>query len=53
MTPKTIIKGIRDDIKMKQDVDDEPKKKYTKKDLDKEIIRLERDMKLAAKNTRF
>lgn len=53
VTPKTIIKGIRDDIKMKQDVDDEPKKKYTKKDLDKEIIRLERDMKLAAKTLDF
>lgn len=52
--PVTIKKDIRDDIKMKQQIDDEtPKKKYTKKDLDKEIQRLERDMKQAAKQLDF
>ena len=54
VTPVTIKKDIRDDIKMKQDIeDDTPKKKYTKKDLDREILRLERDMKQAAKNLDF
>ncbi len=54
VTPVTIKKDIRDDIKMKQDIeDDTPKKKYTKKDIDREILRLERDMKQAAKNLDF
>jgi len=54
VTPVTIKKDIRDDIKMKQDIeDDTPKKKFTKKDLDREILRLERDMKQAAKNIDF
>jgi excinuclease ABC subunit B len=39
---------------MKEDIDELPiKKKYTAKDLDKAIARIERDMKQAAKELNF
>ena len=53
-TPVSIKKDIRDDISMKEDIDELPlKKKYTAKDLDKAISRIERDMKQAAKELNF
>jgi excinuclease ABC subunit B len=53
-TPVSIKKDIRDDISMKEDIDELPiKKKYTAKDLDKAIARIERDMKQAAKELNF
>lgn len=52
--PVSIKKDIRDDISMKEDIDELPmKKKYTAKDLDKAIARIERDMKQAAKELNF
>ncbi len=53
-TPVSIKKDIRDDISMKEDIDELPmKKKYSAKDLDKAIARIERDMKQAAKELNF
>ena len=52
--PVSIQKDIRADISMKEEMDDLPlKKKYTAKDLDKAIARIERDMKQAAKELNF
>lgn len=52
--PVSIKKDIRDDISMKEDIEELPlKKKYTAKDLDKAIARIERDMKQAAKELNF
>lgn len=52
--PVSIKKDIRDDISMKEDIDELPlKKKFTAKDLDKAIARIERDMKQAAKELNF
>ncbi|MDG0888521.1 excinuclease ABC subunit UvrB [Paracholeplasma manati] len=52
--PVSIKKDIRDDISMKEDIDELPmKKRFTAKDLDKAIARIERDMKQAAKELNF
>ncbi|MDY0210830.1 MAG: excinuclease ABC subunit UvrB [Acholeplasma sp.] len=52
--PVTIQKDIRADISMKQDYEeDKPKKRYTQKDLDRTILKLEREMKQAAKELDF
>jgi excinuclease ABC subunit B len=52
--PVSIKKDIRDDISMKEDIDELPmKKRLTAKDLDKAIARIERDMKQAAKELNF
>ena len=52
--PVSVKKDIRDDISMKEDIDELPmKKRFTAKDLDKAIARIERDMKQAAKELNF
>lgn len=52
--PVTVKKDIRADISMKQEFEeDKPKKKYTQKDLDRTIARIEREMKQAAKELDF
>ncbi|MDX9807972.1 MAG: excinuclease ABC subunit UvrB [Acholeplasma sp.] len=52
--PVSIKKDIREDISMKEDIDELPmKKRFTAKDLDKAIARIERDMKQAAKELNF